>query len=167
MTAMRHDAYGLPVSTGSVDALATYDRAVRALLGWEAEALALFRAAAAADPGLALAHAGTAICLFLEERFAETKEATETARATAAALPERERSHVNAVTLWTSGRMDEAAAAMREHLATWPRDVMVFQRLYYIYFWQGRFPQMLELTQGLLSHYPGDSFLLGTHAFAL
>jgi tetratricopeptide (TPR) repeat protein len=26
---------------------------------------------------------------------------------------------------------------------------------------------MLELTQGLLPHYPGDSFVLGTHAFAL
>jgi len=44
---------------------------------------------------------------------------------------------------------------------------MVFQRLYYIYFWQGRFPEMLALTESLLPHYPGDSFVLGTHAFAL
>jgi tetratricopeptide (TPR) repeat protein len=167
MSAMRQDAYGLPVTTTSPEALATYDRAVRSLLGWEADALALFRAAAAADPGLAVAHAGAAICLFLEERFAETKEATEAARAAAATLPERERSHVGAITLWTSGKADEAAAAMRGHLAAYPRDVMVFQRLYYVYFWQGRFPQMLELTEGLLPHYPGDSFVLGTHAFAL
>src|SRR5439155_11018646 len=46
-------------------------------------------------------------------------------------------------------------------------DVMVFQRLYYVYFCLGRFPQMLELTESLLPHYPGDSFVLGTHAFAL
>lgn len=164
---MRQDAYGLPVTTASAEALATYDRAVRALLGWEADALALFRAATAADPGLAVAQAGAAICLFLEERFAEAKEATEAARTAAATLPERERSHVAAITLWTSGRADEAAAAMRAHLAAYPRDVMVFQRLYYVYFWQGRFPQMLELTEGLLPHYPGDSFVLGTHAFAL
>ena len=167
MSAMRRDAYGLPVTTASADALATYDRAVRSLLGWEADALALFRAAAAADPGLALAHAGAAICLFLEERFVEAKQAIEAARAAAATLSARERSHVEAIALWISARPDDAVAAMRAHLATYPRDVMVFQRLYYVYFWLGRFPQMLELTESLLPHYQGDSFVLGTHAFAL
>ena len=167
MAAMPRDAYGLPVTTASAGALATYDRAVRALLGWEASALDSFRAAAAADPGLALAHTGAAVCLFLEERFAETKTATEAARAAAAGLSARERGHVEAVTLWTSGRVDDAVAAMRAHLAAFPRDVMVLQRLYYVYFWQGRFPEMLALTQAVLPHYPGDSFVLGMHAFAL
>src|SRR5262249_42941573 len=89
MSAVRHDAYGLPITAATADALTTYDRGVRALLGWEADALLLFQAAAALDPGLALAHAGAAICLFLEERFAETRETTEKARAAAASLPER------------------------------------------------------------------------------
>ena len=167
MAGLRRDAYGLPVTTASPDALGTYDRAVHALLGWQADTLDLFRAAAALDPGLALAHAGAAICLFLEERFAETKAAAEAARAAAAGLSERERSHVEAIALWTSATMDQAVAAMRAHLAAWPRDVMVFQRLYYVYFWQGRFPEMLQLTEGLLPHYPDDSFVLGLHAFAL
>ena len=117
MSGPRRDAYGLPVTTAVPAALETYDRAVRALLGWESTALDLFRAAAAADPGLALAHAGAAVCLFLEERFAETREATEAARAAAAVLPERERGHVEALTLWTSGKMDDAVEAMRAHLA--------------------------------------------------
>ena len=164
---MPDDAYGLTVTTTSADALATYDRAVRALLGWQADALALFREAAVQDPGLALAHAGAAVCLFLEERFAETKEASDAARAAAATLAERERGHVEVLTLWTSGKMDDAVAAMRAHLARFPRDVMVFQRLYYIFFWQGRFPEMLELTTALVPHYPGESFALGLHAFAL
>jgi tetratricopeptide (TPR) repeat protein len=164
---MPDDAYGLTVTTTSADALVTYDRAVRALLGWQADALALFREAAAQDPGLALAHAGAAVCLFLEERFAETKEASDAARAAAATLPERERGHVEALTLWTSGKMDDAVGAMRAHLARFPRDVMVFQRLYYIFFWQGRFPEMLELTTAMVPHYPGESFALGLHAFAL
>jgi tetratricopeptide (TPR) repeat protein len=167
MGAMRHDAYGLPVSSDSADALETYDRAVRALLGWQADAPALFRAATAHDPGLALAHAGVAVCMFLEERFAETKEATEAARAAVATQSERERSHVEALTLWTSGKVDDAARAMRLHLDRFPRDVMVFQRLYYVYFWQGRFPEMLELTTALAPRYPGESFALGLHAFAL
>ena len=166
MTGMPNDAYGLPV-TASPEALATYDRAVRALLGWQADALDLFRAATALDPGLALAHAGAAVCLFLEERFGETKAAADAARAAAAGQTERERSHVEALTLWTSGRADDAVTAMRAHLATYPRDVMVVQRLYYIFFWQGRFPEMLEMSQAMLPHYPGESFLLGMHAFAL
>jgi tetratricopeptide (TPR) repeat protein len=166
MTAMPNDAYGLPVST-SPEALATYDRAVRALLGWQADALDLFRAATVLDPGLALAHAGAAVCLFLEERFGETKAASDAARAAAAGQTEREKGHVEALTLWTSGRAHDAVTAMRAHLAMFPRDVMVVQRLYYIFFWQGRFPEMLEMSQAMLPHYPGESFLLGMHAFAL
>ena len=167
MTAMPRDAYGLPVSTASPDALATYDRAVRALLGWQADALDLFQAATAHDPGLALAHAGAAVCLFLEERFAETRVATEAARAAVDGQSERERRHVEALMLWTSGKVDEAAHAMRAHLADFPRDAMVLQRLYYVFFWQGRFPDMLEVTSAMLPSYPGDSFVLGMHAFAL
>src|SRR4030095_12959485 len=93
MTGMPNDAYGLPV-TASSEALATYDRAVRALLGWQAGRLHLFRAATALDPGLALAHAGAAVCLFLEERFGETKAAADAARAAAGGQAEREKGHV-------------------------------------------------------------------------
>jgi tetratricopeptide (TPR) repeat protein len=167
MSAMRQDAYGLPVTTASSDALETYDRAARALLGWGADALDLFRAAAERDPGLAVAHAGAAVCLFLEERFAETRQASEAARAAVAGASERERRHVEAITRWTSGQVPEAEAAMRAHLADFPRDMLVLQRLYYILFWQGRFPDMLALTERMVRHYPGDSFMLGMHAFAL
>jgi len=161
------DLYGLPVTTASPDALDTYDRGARALLGWEAGALDLFSAAAARDPSLALAHAGAAICFFLEERFAETREASERARAASEGQSARERSHVNAVTLWTAGKVDDAERAMLEHLDQWPRDMVVLQRLYFVWFWLGKFPAMRELADRMAPHYPGDSFMLGMHAFAL
>ena len=41
----------------------------------------------------------------------------------------------------------QAERAMREHLAGYPRDLAVFQRLYFIWFWQGRFPEMLALDR--------------------
>jgi tetratricopeptide (TPR) repeat protein len=167
MSRMPTDAYGLPVSSADPEALALYDRAVRALQAWQADALALFRAAVERDPALALAHAGAAVCLFLEERFPETKAATEAARAAVAGQTERERSHVAALTAWTSGQVAPAEALMREHLTRWPRDAMVLQRLYYVYFWLGKFPEMLALTDSLRAHYPGSSFVLGLHAFAL
>src|SRR5437899_2767010 len=58
MPSVRHDAYGLPVTTGSGDALEAYDRAVEGLLGWDAQALDRFRTAATTAPGPAPAHAG-------------------------------------------------------------------------------------------------------------
>jgi tetratricopeptide (TPR) repeat protein len=167
MSGMPHDLYGLPVSTTSPDALAAYDHAVLSLLGWRADALTLFRGAIAQDPGLALAHAGAAVCLFLDERFAETREAADAARAAVAGQSERERGHVEALTAWATGKVDDAVVAMRRHLERFPRDAMIVQRLYYVFFWQGRFPEMLEAMSSLMPHYPGDSFMLGMHAFAL
>ncbi len=164
---MPDDAYGLSVSTADPEALACYDRAVRSLLAYQADALPLFRAAAERDPSLALAHAGAAVCLFLDERFPETKAATEAARAAVVGRSRRERSQVAALTAWTSGQVVEAERLMREHLVTWPRDAMVLQRLYYVYFWLGRFPEMLAMTESLRGHYPRSSFVLGMHAFAL
>ncbi|MBI4636442.1 MAG: hypothetical protein HY727_08850 [Candidatus Rokubacteria bacterium] len=161
------DAYGLPVTTASPDALAGYDQAVEGLLGWDARALDRFRAAAAADPGLALAHAGAAVCLFLDERFAEAREAASVARAAVAAQTERERRHVEALALLVEGKTRDAEPAMTRHLADFPRDLVVFQRLYFIWFWQGKFPEMLDLSRALSRHHPGSSFMLGLHAFAL
>src|SRR3990167_7918303 len=130
MSVMRHDAYGLPVTTSCVSALESYARGVEGLLGWRADALEQFRAALARDPALALAHAGAAVCLFLEERFAEARAAAEAARAVAADATPRERSHVEAMALLVAGKPPDAERAMREHLASFPRDLTILQRLY-------------------------------------
>src|SRR5262249_42548690 len=122
---MASDAYGLPVSTTAPEALALYDRAVRALQAWQAGAPPVFPGSADRDPRPALAHAGAAVCLFLEERCAETKAATEAARTAVAGQTERERSHVAALTAWTSWQVPQAERLMREHLVTFPRDAMV------------------------------------------
>jgi tetratricopeptide (TPR) repeat protein len=164
---MAADQFGLPVTTVSPRALEAYDRAVHGLLGWDGTSLDMFEGALALDPGLALAHAGAAICYFLDERFPEARASADKARAAARETTPRERGHVEAIALLVSGRPDRAEQAMREHLASCPRDLAVFQRLYYILFWQGRFPEMLAMTSQLVRHYPGNSFMLGLHAFAL
>jgi tetratricopeptide (TPR) repeat protein len=69
--------------------------------------------------------------------------------------------------LLVGGRPAEAERQMAEHLDRWPRDIVVLQRLYFVWFWQGRFPEMLELTSRVLSAYGDDSFVLGLHAFGL
>jgi tetratricopeptide (TPR) repeat protein len=163
---MLSDQFGLP-ATASPAAVEAYDRAVHGLLGWDGATLDLFNRAVVADPGFALAHAGVAVCHFLDERFADARAAAERARAAAATASPREQGHVEALALLVGGRADLAETAMRAHLARHPRDLVVFQRLYYIWFWQGRFPEMLETTSQFVRHHPGNSFMLGLHAFAL
>src|SRR2546428_10037660 len=111
MPSVRRDAYGLPVTTGSGDALEAYDRAVDGLLGWDAQALDRFRTAATTDPGLALAHAGAAVCLFLDERFVEAREAAKIARAVAGPQTGSQRRHVEPLILLVEGKSTAAAAA--------------------------------------------------------
>jgi tetratricopeptide (TPR) repeat protein len=167
MAAMTTDAYDLTLTTSSPTARDAYDTGVRGLLAWKADALAHFDAATAADPGLAVAHAGAAVCHFLDERFEVAREAGEQARAAAAGQSARERGHAEAIALLVSGKVTDSERVMREHLEAFPRDLPILQRLYVVWFWQGRFPEMLGLTTAFARHYPGTSYMLGMHAFAL
>jgi hypothetical protein len=74
---------------------------------------------------------------------------------------------VEAVALLVGGRPGEAERLMVKHLETWPQDVVVLQRLYFVWFWQGRFPEILALTTRQLPPHGDESFVLGLHAFAL
>src|SRR2546425_6826954 len=100
---MLSDAYDLPVTTSSTRALDAYVRGVDAALSWKSSALDRFREATSHDPGLAVAHAGAAASLFLDERFKEAREASDLARGAAASgASAREQSYVEAVALSTS-----------------------------------------------------------------
>lgn len=167
IAAMRRDGYGLPVSTESSAALEAYDRGVAGVLGWHRRTVDFFQEATAADPGFALAHGGLGLSLFVEERFAEARAAIRTARALVGAASDRERSHVEALGLYVEVRMAEAERAMRDHLAAYPADLLVAQRLYFLWFFQGRFDEMLALAAGLVRRLDGVSFPLGLHAFVL
>ena len=78
---------------------------------------------------------------------------------------EREQGLVAALDHYVNLRPADAEAAMRAHLRVWPRDLMVAQRLYLMWFFQGRFGDMRELTDALLAALPDDSFVHGLHAF--
>src|SRR3990172_8343898 len=130
MSVRRHDAYGLPVTTSCVSALESYARGVEGLLGWRADALEQFRAALARDPALALAHAGAAVCLFLEERFAEARAAGGGPGAAGGGAAGGGGGRPGALALRGGGKPADAERAMREHLAAHPRDLVILQRLY-------------------------------------
>jgi tetratricopeptide (TPR) repeat protein len=171
MTAVLHDAYGLPLTTESRAAVDAHDRGVRSLLGFGADAIDCFRHAVAADPDLVLARAALAVALYLDEQIpaarAEMERAVADGAARAASLTPRERRHLEALRLFVGGRGNDAIAVMREILADFPRDMVLMQRLYYIFFWQGRSAEMLQLTGSVLPALGDDGFAWGYHAFAL
>lgn len=171
MTAVLRDAYGLAVSTASRPAVDAHDRGVRALLGFGADTVECFRQALAADADFVLARAALAVALYLDEQIpaarAEMERAVADGTAQAASLTARERRHLEALRLFVGGRGNDAIAVMQEILGEFPRDVVLMQRLYYIYFWQGRSAEMLEVTRAALPALADDGYALGYHAFAL
>jgi len=164
---MLEDRYGLAVSASSRAAVEEYDRGVQALLSFGSGAVEAFGAAVAADPDFAVARAGLALALFLDERLEAARTAMAEAAAQAAALPERERRHVEALDLMLKGRVPDSGALIGEILKARPRELMLAQRLFFFHFWQGRSADMLALTDSIGAAYDGDSYILGLHAFAL
>jgi len=171
MSAVLRDAYGLPVTTASRAAVDHHDRGVRALLGFGAEAISDFRQAVAADPDFATARAALAVSLYLDEQIPEARAEMEGAialgTAQATTLTGRERRHLDALGLFVGGKSNDAIAVMKEVLGEHPRDMVLMQRLYFIYFWQGRSAEMLELTESVRPALAEDGYMLGYHAFAL
>jgi len=161
------DLYGNAVSSHSRLAVDAYDRGVRGLLGFSADIIDSFRAALAADPDFVLARAALAVALFLAEQMTEARAEMQRASASAATLLPRERRHVEALALWVAGRANEAIPLIQACLAEHPRDMVLMQRLYYIYFWQGRSAEMLALTESVRHALAADGFMLGYYAFAL
>ena len=164
---MLTDHYRLSVSTDSRAAVDAYDRGVRALLGFGAAAVPEFRDAVAADPEFAVARAALAVALYLDEQLDAVKPEMDEARARAATLPEREQRHVQALDLMVSGRVPESGALIEEILKERPRELMLAQRLFFFYFWQGRSADLLKLSTAIKDAYGDDSYVLGIHAFAL
>jgi tetratricopeptide (TPR) repeat protein len=168
MTVVLRDVYGLTVSTASRPAVDAYDRGVRALLGFGADTIDRFREALEADPDFVLARAALAVALYLDEQIpagrAEMERATAAGVEAAASLTARERRHLEALGFFVGGRSNDAITLMNEILAEFPRDMVLMQRLSYIYFWQGR---SADMHRAVLPALGDDGYTLGYHAFAL
>jgi len=78
------------------------------------------------DPEFALAHIARArVHAFYQQGDLARAKATIARELVAKRGTERERSHVETLALAIEGRLPEAIAAMREHIASWPRDALV------------------------------------------
>ena len=122
---MLTDRYGLPLSTTSPAARDSYVQACERLLTMYPGAIDCFDKAIAADPGFALAHAGKARSLLDRGDASAARNSLLTAKALAADATEREASHIAFCEIYAAGHVETSLAALRAHLATWPRDALV------------------------------------------
>ncbi|WP_431272124.1 tetratricopeptide repeat protein [Dankookia sp. P2] len=122
----RIDRRGLPLSTTSDLAAERYREGVDLLLSaWPGAAEAL-EAAVGADPDFALAHAARARLHAIRAEPAEARARIATAADLVARRgTERERSHVEVLSLAIGGQPAKALERAIVHLDDWPRDVLV------------------------------------------
>src|SRR5688572_2453634 len=122
---MLADRYDLPVSTASAAARDAYVQGYDLALTLYPGAVEAFDRALAADPGLALAHAGSAQVLMREGKVAAARAALAKAKDASAGLSAREAGHIRFFDLAFSGQTDAAIDALYAHLAQWPRDALM------------------------------------------
>ncbi|WP_375772520.1 tetratricopeptide repeat protein [Archangium gephyra] len=120
------DSRGLPLSTTSDLAAERYRDGVDLLLStWPGAAEAL-EEAIAADPGFALAHAARARLHAIRAEPAKARARIATAEELVARRgTERERSHVDILSLAINGQSAKALERALAHADTWPRDVLI------------------------------------------
>ncbi|RKK04401.1 tetratricopeptide repeat protein [Pseudoroseomonas wenyumeiae] len=122
----RLDRRGLPLSTASDVAAERYREGVDLLLSaWPGAAEALDEAAAA-DPDFALAHAARARLHAIRAEPAQARaRIAAAAEAAARSGTDRERSHVEVLSLVIHGQPARALERALAHADAWPRDVLV------------------------------------------
>src|SRR5258708_6117610 len=103
---MLADRYDLPLSTASAAARDAYVQGCDLALTLYPGAVEAFDRAIAADPGLAMAHAGKAQVMMREGNVAAAQTALAEAKDLAPGLPPREASHIAFFDLVFAGRTD-------------------------------------------------------------
>ncbi len=169
---MLQDRYGFALTTASGEARDAYVAGVDLSLSATHGAEEAFRRAIAADEGLAVAHAALARTLQVAARIPEAKAAAARAREPAAALPHREKSHAITLATVIDGGSVAGLAAVKEHLAQYPRDAMVLAPCTGVFGLigfsgrPGREAELLALLDPLADAYGEDWWFTSAHAFA-
>jgi tetratricopeptide (TPR) repeat protein len=169
---MLADRYGLSLSTASQAARDAYVEGADCILSAAVGPEAHLERALAADPDFALAHIALARAKFLGAQVPQARTAAARARELATRATPREQSHVNALALGIEGKAADALAAIREHVALFPRDAMALAPATGVFGLIGfsgrqqREAELLELLRGLAPHYGADWWFLGVLAFA-
>ena len=167
------DRYGLPITTSSTLAAERYVEGLDLMLSQNFGAEDKFQQTIEADEGFAVAHGALAMMLTLRANIAGAKASAEHARSLAQSVSRRERQHVESIALFVNGEGRRAYALIREHIAEFPRDILLLrlaQRLFSLGCsgaGVANFPPVLfSLMKSVEPHYGDDWAFLGQYAWA-
>lgn len=170
---MMRDRYGLGLSTASQRARDAYVEGADLFLSANFGSEAAFESAIAADAGFALAHAALGRTRQLYAKPAQAKQAVARARELAGGLPRQERANLEMLAVLVDGQGPAPLAFAREHLAEFPRDVMVLAPCAGVFGLigfsggVGREQEQIAQLDALVADYGDDWWFLSSHAFAL
>jgi tetratricopeptide (TPR) repeat protein len=170
---MLNDLYDLALTTTSAAARDAYVQASSLALTFYPGAVEAYDRAIAADPGLALAHAGKALVLLRQGDVAAARAALAAAKGLASGVTEREAGHIAYFELVFAGETEAAIKALYPHVSAWPRDALVVASAANpngLIGGSGRIGQKREiavLMDRLAPHYGDDFWFVSYHAMAL
>ncbi|MCH7929258.1 MAG: tetratricopeptide repeat protein [Proteobacteria bacterium] len=169
---MKTDRRGLPLTTGSDDAVAHLDAAVEEFVGFKPEPMAHVKRALAADPGFVMAHCLRG-CFFLMMGVpaVRPKAAQHLAAAQAGEATPREQAHVAALGAWLAGDLTGAVRRWDDILVDHPTDLLALRLAHGFYFDLGDRQNLRDSAARALPAWdadlPGYGYVLGMHAFGL
>ena len=170
---MLRDRYDLGLTTASAAARDAYVEATGLALTFYPGAVEAYDRAIAADPALALAHAGKAQTLMRQGDVATARAGLAAAKDLSSDLSEREMGHIRFFELVFAGKTEAAIAALYDHVSAWPRDALVVATAANpngLIGGSGRIGQkhrIADLMDGLAPHYGDDPWFVSYHAMAL
>lgn len=170
---MLKDRYGLELSTTSQAARDAYVEGVDLFLSANLGAETAFERSIAADEGFALAHAALGRTRQLYAKPGAARQSVARARKLMEGAPSRERANVAMLATLVDGEGPPPLQFAREHLAQFPRDVMVLAPCAGVFGLigfsgkKGRELEQVAQFDALAQAYGDDWWFLSSHAFAL
>jgi tetratricopeptide (TPR) repeat protein len=164
----------LPLTAASPDAARAYDRTIAAYLAFSPDTGAQLKALFAADPAMPMAQVLRGAFMNLMGQPAlqpKAREALAAARAQSERSTARERLHIEALSAWCAGEMEQATDCWEQILVAHPHDVLALKLASFIYFYLGDCASVRDNVARVLPAWdralPSYSYLLGMHAFGV
>ena len=166
------DRWGVPVRSGSAEAVALLDEAIEDLAALAGDPVADADAAVAADDSLVLGHIYRAYLAL----YGTTSEGVATAaemvkKLDEAVLGKREAHHLRAARSWADGDWEAAARSLERALLCHPRDLLALKVVQDLYFFLGNRLELRDSAARVLPAWPrglsGWGYVQGIYAFGL
>lgn len=173
---MPKDCRGLETTAANADAVAAYDRTVRAYLGFARDTGDQLKAAYKADADMPMAHClkGYFFLLFSNPvLFPKVDQALDqaTKAADARGATPRERKHIAALAAWRKGDMRTATDLWEDILIEHPLDILALKLGHFTHFYFGDAAELRDSVARVLPLWsestPDYGFVLAMHAFGL